>query len=107
KLSAIFPGGSFSVFLSFFVTASRISARFNVYISATSLTLPASINFSTILIPSPTISIAPRETKCSTFRTNCAGQAALTQYHATSPSKRSTGCPQAGQFTGGLYFFVL
>ena len=29
------------------------------------------------------------------------GQAALTQYQATSPSRCSTGCPQAGQVAGG------
>ncbi len=69
--------------------------------SATSLTAPLSINFSTILMPMPLMSMAPRETKCSTLRTNWAGQAALTQYQATSPAMCSTGCPQAGQVVGG------
>ena len=45
----------------------------------------------------------PREAKCSTLRTSCAGQAALTQYQATSPSKCSTGSPHSGHFLGGVY----
>ncbi len=79
------------------------SSFVSLYRSATSLTKPALTNCSTILIPNPTISIAPRDTKCSKLRTNCAGHAALTQYQATSPSKCSTDSPQAGQVSGGIY----
>ncbi len=50
--------------------------------------------------------MAARETKCSTLRTNWAGQAALTQYQATSPSnmfhRLTTGGTVAG---GGIVFF--
>jgi hypothetical protein len=70
------------------------------YRSATSRTSPASINCSTILMPIPTISIAPRPTKCSRLRISWAGQALLTQNQSTSPGRFSKFFPQAGQAWG-------
>ena len=50
--------------------------------------------------PSPSTSIAPRLTKCSTDRRTTAGQTGFEQYAITSVSGRSTGSPETGQRSG-------
>ena len=57
---------------------SSISFR-RMYISETSFTRPAFTICSASFDPSPAISIASRDAKCSTLRISCAGQDAFTQ----------------------------
>ena len=68
--------------------------------SATSRTSPSRKRTADSRSPSPSMSIAPREAKCSTRRTRCCGQARLGQYESAASSSRSTAAPQAGQAAG-------
>ena len=61
------------------IAASSPRLSFSAYMSATSVISPASIIACPCFTPSPSMSIAPRLTKCSTRRTSCAGQDAFSQ----------------------------
>ena len=62
---------------------------------------------STITSPRPSISIAPREAKCSIRRFNCAGHWLLTQRTATCSGSLTTLLPHSGHIVGMRNFFSL
>ena len=54
------------------------------------------------------MSNAPRDTKCRSRSTCCAGQISPpVQRRTASPSSRTAWLPQAGQTSGNLYGFAL
>ena len=57
---------------------------------------PRPTNSSMVFSPSPSMSIAPRDPKCSTRRFSWAGHCAFTQRTATCPSSFTTLLPQTG-----------
>ena len=53
--------------------------------------------------PRPSMSMAPREAKCSMRASRWAGQSTLVQKVSLSPSRRTRGCSQRGQWSGNVH----
>ena len=88
---------------SFHPSSARMSARrcFRRKMSAGLSSQPSAKNWSIVFSPSPSMSSAPRLTKCLSLSVRCAGHIRPpVQRTSTSPSSATASLPHSGQWSG-------